>query len=323
MGAQPQQQDAAGSGYTTQKTVLPEDIVNSSQSQFRSALSNAGSNTSNLNSLIPSYQSMSNFDPGSMSLQNTVSLQGRDTGYDLGQLHSDTLNPLIAGQLSQSYQDASGATQAQNARLASQLGGNNRALLASIMNENNMNSALSTNANRLGALQSQLSYDTADRNAAVQAAQLDLARMSQYNQSQLDQGNFANNATQLERQALERAYALNQQTASQNNSAYNQQFQNRLSANQQQQALLELLGKGLISTAPQAQANFTVDDLKAMSEHPEYYNPNLWGGGLLTPNQMSYLNGGSTPSTYSYVNPATSQQGNFLGWGKFGKPVYG
>lgn len=242
MGASPPEQSASGSGITTQRSVLPDDITQSSQDQFRNSLSSAAGQTYNLGNNIPNYQS-------------NVNLLSRGTAYDLG----TNLSPVVQGQLSQQYQDSALGAQARNQRIADMVG-NNANLAGALQAENLTNSALGNNSMRLAALGQQVELDK-------QSAALDLQRMAQYNQAQLDAGNFANNAL-------------------------NQKYQNQIQSTQAQQALLELLGKGLITTAPQIQGNFTIDDLNKLQSNPSLLDPYLYGGGgLLSSGQINSLNG--------------------------------
>lgn len=251
MGADaPKQKDAQGSGITTQRSILPEDIQLQSQNRFRGALRDAANSTGALDSL----DSAAGFNPSSLSLQ------GRSQAFNLGNLYSKSLDPLVQAQLSQSLSENAGIANIKNQQLASQIGSTNPAALAAIQNQNSMQSLLASGPARLAALQQQRSFDEGTRAANVQSAQLELARQQAYNDSQL-QG----------RAAAERAYAANLQGTQLNN-------QNQLQAAALQQDLLKSLGQGIISTAPQLQGNFTMADMKKYYKNPDYYQ-NFLGSG--------------------------------------------
>ena len=322
MGASQPNQEASGSGYTVQKTDLPQDVVNATTAGFKGALADSLGSTSALGTnQAPGVQNIGNFNPSQMNLQNSVGLQSRGNEYDLGNLWSKDLDPLVSGQLSQTYQEGMQGGEARNQRMADQMGEGNQALLATMQAENNMNTAMQSGPARLAAMQQQRQYDVESRGAAERAAGLDQQRMSQFNQAAINQGNFANAAQQQAFDASAQQFGINADAMSANNAAnlgmYNAQNQNQLGAAQAQNDLMKTLGEGMISTGTQMQGNFTIDDLQKMKDNPELMNPSLWGGNIVNNNVSNLgenkynLNGPSGGPKYvagkGWHNPTTGQ----------------
>lgn len=301
MGASAPEQKASGSGTTIQRSFIPEDIASSSQDAFRSTLASTLNPTS-----MPSLGNMQTYNPN-LNLQKSVNLQGRDSAYNFGNLFSSDLDPVVAGQLSQGLQDSASASNQRNQNIAQQFGMmGNDALVRSLQTENNINTGLNEGATRLAALTQNREYDMARRGAEERAAAIDMQRMDQLNNAALNSGNFANQAAIQEQQALLDAANFNNNTAL---NAYNAQLQGVTQGNLQQQELLKILGQGLISTAPQGQMNFTVDDLAKLKNNPSLLDPYIYGGGLLSPTDMNMFSGsGGGQNLVKYAQPQQQSQ---------------
>lgn len=278
MGVNQPEQKAAGSGVTTQRSFLPDDIVDSSQDAFRDSLGNTLQSTGNMSGI-----SLDRFNPTALNLSNA-------NAYSFSPLFSDQLDTVVGGQYSKALQDDQASVNAVNSNIARTLSNNpsNSALVASLQAENNLNNSLNSGQRRLQALTQQREYDVAQRNAEQAEAAYELQRISQNNQNQLAQRSAAENVFQLNNQA-----ALNE-------------FNTQAQAAQLQQDLFRSLGQGLIATAPQLQGNFTIDDLKELQNNPDLLDPRIFGGGgILSDDQINQMTGSNAnpPQNSGRFNP--------------------
>ncbi len=239
-----------------------------------------------MNTANPQLGNLQTYNP-TANFQKNVNLQGRNTAYNFGDLFSSNLDPIVSGQMSQGLQDSANASNQRNQNIAQSFGMGNDALVRSLQTENNINTGLNEGATRLAALTQQRDYDITKRGAEERSAQIDMQRMEQLNNANLASGNFTNNAMLQQQQAELDAVNFNNQTEL---SKYNAGLQGNL----QQQELLKILGQGLISTAPQGQMNFTVDDLEKLKNNPDLLDPYIYGGGLLSQGEMNMFNGQQT-----------------------------
>lgn len=289
MGANAPEQKASGSGTTIQRSFIPEDISRDSQNAFKSTLQNTLNTAS---PSLPSFGKIGSYNPTALDLQKNVNLQSRADTYNFGNLFSNELDPVVSGQLSRGLQDSAMAANQRNQNISQQFGMGNEALVRSLQSENNINNALNEGQARLSALGQQREYDVARRGAEERAASIDMQRMEQLNNAQLASGNFANQALLSQRQADDNAYRMNMEAINFNNQTDLNAYNSQLQGNMQQQELLKILGQGLITTAPQGQMNFTVDDLAKLKNNPALLDPYIYGGGLLTQNEMNMFQGG-------------------------------
>lgn len=288
MGSAPQQKDAQGSGITIQRSGIPQDIQNRSQSAFRAGLDSTVKQTYGLTNNLPKLGQIGGFNPSAMNLQSSVNLQSRATPYEIG---GGSLDPLVQAQLSQAANDRAGILNAQNQKLASSLGPGNQALTTALTSQNNLNAQLASGPERLAALEQQRGFN-------IQGAQLDLERMNQANQAALQSGQFTNQTALQDRQAQESAFGINANATQVNNQAALNEFQSRAQVAQLGQGLLQNLGQGLIATAPQLQGQFTMADLAQIAKTPELINAavgNLPAG--LVPNEILGRTGTLPPKT--------------------------
>ncbi|UOF82115.1 hypothetical protein [Caudoviricetes sp.] len=289
---------------TIQKSGLDPQITKDVQTQFQNTLGQQAGLYSGMAGSAPTMTNIGQFSPSELNLQKSVSMQTAGP-YNIGGF-SENLNPIVAGNLARTYQDTAGQADTMNRQIAERLGNNpaNNALIASIQADNRMNAGLSNNAARLGALTQQRGYDVEGANLDLQKSGLDLSRINQNNQALLNAGQFANQASLDERGALERAFGLNADATARNNQFALESYNANQTAQQQsaalQQELLKTLGQGLVSTSPQVQSNFTVDDIKEIMNNPDLMNAMLGQAGtagLLSAEDIARLTGSSGGNT--------------------------
>lgn len=315
MGGGPSTAPAAGSGVTLQQSNLPNDITQGSQNAFRNSLSGSMSSTygpGGLASNLPNVQQTGQFNPGQLNQQTSLGLQtnlpqAMASPTNFGPLYSSTLSPLVQSQLSTGIQNASDIANQQNKNIAERLGNSasNRALISALQADNTRAASMAAAPAQLAALNAQRDMDLTTRNALQSEYGLNLQGLAQNNQANLNAGNFRNSALMNEGMfgneanqniwnSLGQIFTTNLQGLAQNNQALSQNYANRVAGVTAQNDLLSNLGKGLITTAPQSQYNFTVDDLTKLEGNPGIVNslPNVLGG-LVQPQQFPNIFPGS------------------------------